>query len=85
MKTISLNEAQLSLVELIHRLAPGEVVTIIEDDQPVAQLLSVPVIRTRPPRPRPPVTGVPRAGSVPGLFVPDDFKAPLEELREYME
>ena len=44
-----------------------------------------PAIRVRPPRPRPPVTGTPRAGTVPGLVVPDDFKAPLEELREYME
>jgi hypothetical protein len=40
----------------------------------------------RSPRPRPPVTGVPRAGSCAGLFVvPDDFDAPLEELGEYME
>jgi antitoxin (DNA-binding transcriptional repressor) of toxin-antitoxin stability system len=85
MTTISLNEAQSSLAELIHRLAPGEVVTITENDRPVAQIVPFPAIRTRPPRPRPPVTGVPRAGTVPGLVVPDDFKAPLEELREYME
>jgi hypothetical protein len=31
------------------------------------------------------VTGLGRAGSVPGLVVPDDFKEPLEEMREYME
>ncbi|HVC96022.1 MAG TPA: hypothetical protein VND64_20205 [Pirellulales bacterium] len=30
--------------------------------------------------------GFPKAGSCEGLFVvPDDFKEPLEELREYME
>ena len=35
---------------------------------------------------RPPVTGVPKAGNCEGLFVvPDDFKEPLEEMREYME
>jgi antitoxin (DNA-binding transcriptional repressor) of toxin-antitoxin stability system len=85
MTTISLHEAQSTLSELIHRLTPGEVVTITEGDRPVAQIVPFPTIRLRPPRPRPPVTGVPRAGTVPGLVVPDDFKAPLEELREYME
>ena len=42
--------------------------------------------RLAPSRPRPPVTGVPKAGRLKGrLVVPDDFKEPLEELREYME
>jgi hypothetical protein len=37
-------------------------------------------------RPRPPVTGVPKAGRLKGrLVVPDDIKEPLEDLREYME
>jgi hypothetical protein len=37
-------------------------------------------------RPRPPVTGVPRAGSCKGLIeIADDFDDPLEELREYWE
>jgi hypothetical protein len=37
-------------------------------------------------RPRPNVTGTPRAGSCRGLIhVPDDWDTPLEELREYME
>ncbi len=41
---------------------------------------------SRPPRPRPPVTGIPKVGDYEGrLFVPDDFDEPLEELREYME
>ena len=83
MTTISLNEAQSTFAELIHRLAPGEVVTITENDRPVAQIVPLPAIGTRPPRPL--VTGVPRAGTVPGLVVPDDFKVPLEELRESME
>jgi hypothetical protein len=40
----------------------------------------------RQPRPRPPVTGVPKAGGYAGrLIVPDDFDEPLDELREYME
>lgn len=85
MQTISLNDAQRTLPELLHNLGPGEVMTITENDQPVAQIVPFPAIRTRPPRPRPPVTGVPRIGSVPGLVVPDDFKEPLDEMREYME
>jgi len=39
-----------------------------------------------PTRVRPPATGVPKAGRWEGqVVVPDDFKAPLEDLREYME
>lgn len=65
MSTITLQEAQISLPDLIRNLSPGQVVTITENNRPVAQLMSMPVIRQRLPRPRPPVTGVPRAGSVP--------------------
>jgi antitoxin (DNA-binding transcriptional repressor) of toxin-antitoxin stability system len=85
MASISITEAQNTLPELIRNLAPGDVVTITENDRPIAQIVPLPVIRTLPPRPRPPVTGVPRAGSVPGLVVSDDFKEPLDEMREYME
>jgi antitoxin (DNA-binding transcriptional repressor) of toxin-antitoxin stability system len=86
MSTITLQEAQSTLAELVHRLAPGEVVTITENDRPVARLIVPRVTAARPPRPRPPVTGVPKAGICEGLFVaPDDFKEPLEEMREYME
>ena len=75
-----------NLAELVHRLAPGESVTITENDRPVAQLLVPLVAPAHPPRPRPPVTGVPKAGRLKGqLVVPDDFDEPLEELREYME
>jgi prevent-host-death family protein len=83
MSTITLQEAQANLADLVHRLAPGETVTITENDQPVARLIPVPIVRQRP---RPPITGVPEAGSCEGMFVvPDDFKEPLEEMREYME
>jgi antitoxin (DNA-binding transcriptional repressor) of toxin-antitoxin stability system len=86
MSTITLQEAQANLADLIHHLAPGQGVTIMEDDRPVARLIPVPIVPRNPPRPRPPVTGVPKAGSCEGLLVvPDDFKEPLEEMREYME
>lgn len=85
MATVTIQEAQAKLLDLIHQLTPGDVVMITENDRPVAQIVPFTAVRTRPPRPRPPVTGVPRSGTVPGLVVPDDFKAPLDELREYME
>lgn len=86
MSTITLQEAQARLAELVHHLAPGEGVTIMENDRPVARLIVPLVASQHPPRPRPPITGVPKAGSCAGLFVvPDNFKEPLEEMREYME
>ncbi|MGA2705831.1 MAG: hypothetical protein ABSH35_32710 [Isosphaeraceae bacterium] len=58
---------------------------ITENDRPVARLIPVPIVRQRPPRPRPPVTGVPKAGQDEGrLVVPDDFKEPLEDMKESM-
>jgi len=85
MNTISLQEAQTNLVELVHKLAPGDLLIITENDQPVARLEAVPADPQRQPRPRPPVTRIPKAGSLKGLLVvPDDFKEPLAELREYM-
>lgn len=86
MTSITLQDAQASLADLVHQLAPGTAVTITENDRPVAQLMAVPIIRQRPPRPRPPVTGIPKAGSLKGkIWMADDFDEPLEELREYME
>lgn len=40
--TISIDDAQARLKELIHQLAPGEEVIIIENQQPVAKLVSEP-------------------------------------------
>ena len=85
MATVTLEEAQATLAELVHRLAPGDGVTILENDRPVARLVAPLVAPRGEPRPRPPVTGVPKAGQYEGrLIVPDDFKQPLEELRGYM-
>jgi len=85
MPTVTIEEAQNKLTELIHRLTPGEEVVITENDRPVARLIPVPIVQQRPPRPRPLVTGVPKAGRYEGrLVVPDDFKEPLDEMREYM-
>ncbi len=86
MTAITVQEAQTTLPDLIHRLPAGEWVVITENGKPVAQLIVPFVFVQQTPRPRPPVTGVPKAGSLEGqLVVPDDFKEPLEEMREYME
>ena len=46
MPTVTIQEAQATLSDLIHRLTPGEEVVITENDQPVARL--VPATRTKP-------------------------------------
>jgi len=87
MNTITLQDAQTGLADLIHGLAPGQVVTITENDRPVARLVPVPNVM-QPPADvlNPNWPGYPHAGSCEGLFVvPDDFKEPLEEMREYLE
>ncbi len=38
--TVSIDEAQAKLKELIHQLAPGEELVITEDQQPVARIVS---------------------------------------------
>jgi prevent-host-death family protein len=77
MTTVSIQEAQAKLSELIHRLTPEEEVVITENDQPVARLVPV-VEKQRAPR---------RLGTLRGtvLYMAPDFDAPLEDFREYME
>ncbi|HUY87616.1 MAG TPA: type II toxin-antitoxin system prevent-host-death family antitoxin [Pirellulales bacterium] len=73
--TISVDEAQAKLKELIHQLAPGEVVIITENQRPVAKLVSEPA---RQPKPRAP-------GNCKGmihLLVEDEEH--LEGFSEYM-
>jgi antitoxin (DNA-binding transcriptional repressor) of toxin-antitoxin stability system len=40
--TITIDEAQAKLKDLIHQLGPGEEVVITEDQRPVARLVSEP-------------------------------------------
>lgn len=78
MTTVSIQEAQAKLAELIHRLTPEEEVVITENDQPVARLVTTAIREQRPPR---------RPGTLRGtvLYMAPDFDAPLEDFREYME
>lgn len=76
MTTLTIQEAQAQLEEIIHRLAPGDEVVITENNQPVAKLA-----RTEPRQQWPC-----KAGSAKGkIWMAPDFDAPLEEFKEYME
>jgi antitoxin (DNA-binding transcriptional repressor) of toxin-antitoxin stability system len=79
MATITIQEAQATLPELIHRLAPGEVVQLVEEGRVVAEVRSVTDARTSK---EPRQLGW-QAGSV--LYMAPDFDAPLEDMKEYME
>jgi antitoxin (DNA-binding transcriptional repressor) of toxin-antitoxin stability system len=74
--TITLEEAQKSLPELLSRLQPGEEIIITEDGQPLAQVKKVE--RTSWPC---------KAGSYrkADFWMGPDFDAPLDDFQEYME
>ena len=77
MTTITIQEAQATLPDLIHRLAAGDEVLITEDDQPVAKLVSTPPAVPRKVR---------QLGTMAGtvLYMAPDFDAPLEDFAEYV-
>ncbi|MBI3249004.1 MAG: type II toxin-antitoxin system Phd/YefM family antitoxin [Deltaproteobacteria bacterium] len=79
MTTVTIEEAQADLAELIHQLQPAEEILITENNQPVARLiLTPPAIRPRKPR---------QPGTLKGTvtYMAPDFDAPLDDFREYME
>lgn len=75
--SIPVEKAQTMLKELIEKLAPGEEVTLTENQVPVAKLVGERSARS--PRPAP---GLGK-GSI--LFMAPDFDEPMEEFQEYME
>jgi antitoxin (DNA-binding transcriptional repressor) of toxin-antitoxin stability system len=77
--TISVDEAQATLKELIHKMTPGDEVIITENQQPVAKLVSE--------RAEPQVKHRPGPGLCKGMitYIAPDFDAPLEDMKEYME
>jgi prevent-host-death family protein len=77
MSTITLEEAQSQLPQLIGKLEPGEEVIITSGNQPVARLIGEAKQAKLTRRP-----GTLR-GTV--LYMAPDFDAPLEDFREYME
>jgi antitoxin (DNA-binding transcriptional repressor) of toxin-antitoxin stability system len=77
--TITIEEAQSRLKELIDQLAPGEEIVITNNRQSVAKLVSPPAKPASGMRP-PPGLG---KGMI--TFIAPDFDAPLEDMTEYME
>ncbi len=76
MPTISIQEAQSRLSDLIHDLSPGDELVITENNQPVARLS----------RSEPKTQWPCKAGSADGkIWMAPDFDAPLDEFKEYME
>jgi antitoxin (DNA-binding transcriptional repressor) of toxin-antitoxin stability system len=77
--SVTIEEAQLTLKELVHRLVPGEDVVITENLKPVARLVCEPAKPAGPPRP------APGLGKGMITFIAPDFDAPLRDMKEYME
>lgn len=70
--TITIDDAQSQLRELIGRLAPGDEVVIVENQKAVAKLV-VPAVAER------------QLGTLKGtvLYMAEDFDDPLPEFEEY--
>jgi antitoxin (DNA-binding transcriptional repressor) of toxin-antitoxin stability system len=76
MPTVTLQEAQCRLTELIHNLSPGDELVITENNQPVARLT----------RNEPKTQWPCKAGNAKGkIRMASDFDAPLDDFKEYME
>jgi antitoxin (DNA-binding transcriptional repressor) of toxin-antitoxin stability system len=75
--TITLEEAQAKLKELVHQLAPGSEIIITENQQTIAVLRSECEQTVKRPPP-----GLCK-GSI--LYMAPDFDEPLDEMKEYME
>ena len=75
MSTITVEEAQSRLTELIQQLRPGDEVIITENNQPVAKLVAQgPVVR----QPR-------KAGSCKGMItIVSDDEEHLDDFKEYL-
>lgn len=76
MTSLSIQEAQAHLPDLVHGLAFGDEVVIMENDQPVARIV---------PAAGPPQQSPRRPGTLRGtvLYMAPDFDAPLEDFKEY--
>lgn len=77
MSSVTLEEAQSRLPELIANLTPGEELIITRDSEPVAKLTGQPTT-SRPPR---------KLGTLKGTitYMAPDFDEPLDDFKEYME
>jgi antitoxin (DNA-binding transcriptional repressor) of toxin-antitoxin stability system len=72
---VSLIEAAASLNELVQAAINGEEVILLDGDRPAIKF--TPIASAKP---------CPKFGSAQGLvWMSDDFDAPLEDMKEYME
>ena len=74
MRTVSIEEAQAKLPQLIHVLFQGEEMVITDDDHPIATL-------TRSPRTSWPCQ--PGSAKDKKHWMAEDFDAPLEDFKDY--
>jgi antitoxin (DNA-binding transcriptional repressor) of toxin-antitoxin stability system len=76
MQTITVEEAQSHLGEIIDKLSPGEEIVLTRDDKPVAMLKASP----------PPSSEAPRLGTLKGtiLYIAPDFDDIPEGFEEYL-
>ena len=81
MHTVTVEEAQAHLPELIAETQRGEEVVITQDDQPVAKLAPAPVTTTREEPYRFPLFGLLKGQ----VEYAADFDKPLDDFRPYME
>jgi len=77
MTSLTIQEAQAQLPDLVRSLSPGDEVLLTENDRPMARIVPA---TTRSRQPRHPGT---LRGTV--LYMAPDFDAPLEDFKEYME
>jgi antitoxin (DNA-binding transcriptional repressor) of toxin-antitoxin stability system len=78
MRTLTVQDAQSHLAEIIKRLTPGEEIVLTQDDRPVATLRATP----QPPPRRQRQLGTLK-GSV--LYMAPDFDVPPEGFEEYVD
>jgi antitoxin (DNA-binding transcriptional repressor) of toxin-antitoxin stability system len=74
--TISIDQSQIKLAELIHQLLPGEEIMICENERPVAKLIKLP----NPARTRRRTPGLCK-GMISIISDDDDH---LEDFKDYM-
>jgi prevent-host-death family protein len=74
-KTVGAFEAKTHLSQLLREVGSGQTVIITQRGKPVAELRPVEAVRPRPVR-----------GDMAGkIWMADDFCAPLDDFKEYME
>jgi antitoxin (DNA-binding transcriptional repressor) of toxin-antitoxin stability system len=75
---VPLSEAQTRLTEIVEAMIPGEKLFITVNDHPIAELVRTDYLPSSEPL---------QPGSAVGkiLYMADDFDAPLEDFKEYME